>query len=258
MNELVERIRFNIESVSGRIMQAAFSANRSVQDIRVVVVTKAQPVEVVRAAMEAGAKILGENYPQEAQAKILEMGKPGGVEWHMIGHLQSRKASIIAEHFDALESLDSLRLAEKLERALLEPDRVLPVLLEFNVGGEESKSGWPAWDENRWDALLPEIEQVLALPHLSVRGLMTMPPLFEDREESRPYFIRLRALRDFFAKRYGEEHFKELSMGTSTDFEAAVQEGATLVRIGTAIVGPRPKKGSGPVADDGLSTKVGV
>ena len=237
-------IRQNYEGVMERIQRAAQSAGRTAENVRLVVVTKAQPVEVVRAAIEAGARVLGENYPEESQPKIIELGHQGGVEWHMIGHLQSRKAGIVAEHFDMFQSLDSLRLAEKLERQLADRDRVLPVLLELNVGGEESKSGWQAADEELWEALLPEVEAVLALPHLAVRGLMTMPPLFDDPEEARPYFVRLRRLGEFLAHRFGTDHFQAYSMGTSADFEAAVQEGATLVRVGTAIVGPRPRKGA--------------
>lgn len=225
-----------------RIARAAQSAGRSPEAARLVVVTKAQPVESARAAIEAGARILGENYPEETRPKILELGRPGGIEWHMIGHVQSRKAGIVADHFDMLQSLDSLRLAEKLERQLSAAGRALPVLLEFNVGGEESKTGWNAADEASWDALLPEVEAILGLPHLAVRGLMTMPPLFENPEEARPFFTKLRRLGDFFSRRFATERFCEYSMGTSADFEAAVQEGATYVRIGTAILGPRPPR----------------
>jgi pyridoxal phosphate enzyme (YggS family) len=210
--------------------------------VRLVVVTKAQPVEVVAAAVQAGAVLLGENYPEETIPKMAALGKREGVSWHMIGHLQSRKVGIVAEHFDLMQSLDSLRLAEKLDRQLAALGRTLPVLLEFNVGGEESKFGWQAADEAGWDALLPEIEQVLALPHLRARGLMTMPPLFDDPVASRPYFIKLRKLSEWLMRRFGESTFTELSMGTSGDFEAAIEEGATYVRIGTAIVGPRPRK----------------
>jgi PLP dependent protein len=242
MDALAEQIRQNIEQVQGRIGRAAQSAGRDPQDVRLVVVTKAQPVEVARAALAAGARILGENYPEETLPKIQALGHPQGTAWHMIGHLQSRKAGLVAEHFDLLESLDSFSLAEKLERQLAQRERVLPVLLEFNVSGEESKFGWAGWDEARWDGLLPEIESLLALPHLAVRGLMTMPPLNEAAELTRPFFARLRRLAHFFARRFGPEYFRELSMGTSADYAVAVQEGATLVRIGTAIVGPRPKK----------------
>jgi pyridoxal phosphate enzyme (YggS family) len=243
MDSLAEKIRQNFQKVSENIQHAARSTQHSSKAVQLVVVTKAQPVEVIRAAVNAGARILGENYPEETLPKIQALGWPAGaVEWHMIGHLQSRKAGIVAEQFDMLQSLDSLTLAEKLEKQLAERNRVLPVLLEANVSGEESKFGWPAWEEDHWNRLLAEMEAILALPHLTVRGLMTMPPLYDDPERSRPFFVRLRRLGEFLAGRFGEERFSELSMGTSSDYQAAVQEGATLVRIGTAIVGPRPKK----------------
>jgi PLP dependent protein len=139
--------------------------------------------------------------------------------------------------------LDSARLAEKLERRLAESSRILPVLLEMNVGGEESKFGWQAQDETQWERLLPDIERIMAQPHLEVRGLMTMPPYDENPEHTRPYFARLRKMSEWLAGRYSAEQFRELSMGTSVDFEAAVQEGATFVRIGEAILGPRPMRG---------------
>jgi pyridoxal phosphate enzyme (YggS family) len=242
MEQLAENIQQNMQQVQEGIQRAAQSANRKAESVRLVVVTKAQPVEVVRMAIQAGARILGENYPEETLPKIQLLGRPDGTQWHMIGHLQSRKAGIVTANFDLLQSLDSLRLAEKLERQLAESSRVLPVLLELNVSGEESKFGWAAWEESQWNNLLPEIESIQALPHLALRGLMTMPPLYDNPEQTRPYFTRLRRLGDFLARRYGAEHFSELSMGTSVDYPAAVQEGATLVRIGTAIVGPRPKK----------------
>lgn len=238
----VADIRENIAQVTERIASAARTAGRSAQDVRLVVVTKAQPVEILRAAVEAGAKILGENYPQESQPKIEALGRMEGVEWHMIGHLQSRKAPIVAQYFDALQSLDSLSLAEKLDRRLAEVNRVLPVLLEFNVGGEESKYGWNVTDEASLEHVLPEIEAILRLPNLRVRGLMTMPPLYGDPLQTRPFFERLRLLGDSLGRRFGAEHFRELSMGTSADYEVAVQEGATLVRVGTAILGPRPPR----------------
>lgn len=242
MDALRNRIQHNLENVYERIQQAAQAVGRSKDEVQLVVVTKAQPVEVMRAAIEAGAHILGENYPEETLPKLLALGRPEGVLWHMIGHLQSRKSGIVAEHFDLLHSLDSARLAEKLERQLAERNRVMPVLLEVNVSGEESKYGWPAWDTAQWDGLLRDIESLLALPHLFLRGLMTMPPLYDDPEQTRPFFVRLRRLSEFLASRYGYEHFRDLSMGTSVDYPEAVQEGATLVRVGTAVVGPRPKK----------------
>jgi uncharacterized pyridoxal phosphate-containing UPF0001 family protein len=138
-----------------------------------------------------------------------------------------------------LHSLDSLKLAQRLDRFCAESGRSLTVLLEFNVSGEESKSGFPAWDEDCWTDLLPEIERILALPHLWPRGLMTMPPYFEDPEQSRPYFQKLRRLQAFLAQRLPQTDWSELSMGTSADFPVAVQEGATYVRVGQAILGLR-------------------
>jgi pyridoxal phosphate enzyme (YggS family) len=183
---------------------------------------------------------LGENYPEEALEKIQALGLIDAVEWHMIGHVQSRKAGLVVGNFALLHSLDSLKLARRLDRFSAEAGRSLPVLLEFNVGGEASKYGWPAWQEGRWQELLPEISEVLALPHLEVRGLMAMPPLGNDPEASRPYFSRLRRLSEFLSENFSPASWHELSMGTSADYEVAVQEGATLVRVGQAILGARP------------------
>ena len=243
MDLLVEKIRQNINSTLAAMDWAAQSAGRKAGAVRLVVVTKTHPVEVVQAAIAAGARCLGENYPEDAAPKIQTIGPMDGLEWHMIGHLQSRKSGIVAEHFHMLQSLDSLRLAERLDRQLgdMRPEKRLPVLLEFNVGGEESKQGWSAQDENTWDALRPDVEHVLQLKHLEVRGVMTMPPWFENPEESRPFFVRLRRLQAFLQNHFPQEDFRELSMGTSVDYQTAVQEGATLVRIGQAILGARPK-----------------
>ena len=171
--------------------------------------------------------------------KIQSLAQQSGVEWHMIGHVQSRKARLVAEHFALLHSLDSLKLAQRLNRFAAEQNRVLPVLLEFNVGGEETKSGWNASETPTWDLLLPEIKSVLNLTNLSVHGLMTMPPLGTDAEDSRRFFQRLRLLRDHLASAFHQADWHELSMGTSADYQVAVEEGATLVRVGTAIVGAR-------------------
>jgi pyridoxal phosphate enzyme (YggS family) len=210
-----------------------------------VVVTKSQPIEVVQAAIEAGVRILGENYPEEAVLKIQSLAEQSGVEWHMIGHVQSRKARLVADHFELLHSLDSLKLARRLDRFAAEANRVLPVLLEFNVGGEESKAGWEASQESDWEALIPDVSSLLDLPNLRVQGLMTMPPLETDPEDSRQFFQRLRQLRDRLASQFPQAAWRELSMGTSADFLVAVEEGATLVRVGTAIVGARKYRQNG-------------
>ena len=240
METLVTQIHERYQATLERIATAAQASGRDPESVRLVVVTKAQPLEVVQAAVQAGAHLLGENYPDESVSKISSFGPESGVEWHMIGHVQSRKARLVIEHFDLLQSLDSLKLAERLNRMAKEAGSVLPVMLEFNVGGEESKFGWSAKNEKDWPALYSVIESILRLENLQIRGLMTMPPLEMDPEEARIYFRTLRLLRDHLAAHYPQADWRELSMGTSVDYEVAVQEGATLVRIGTAIVGSRP------------------
>ena len=244
MDRVVAQIQSNLAEIRERMDHAADRCGRDRTEIQLVVVTKTRPVEVIRAAILAGAQLLGENYPDEAQTKILEIRKENikTVSWHMIGHVQSRKARIVAEEFDFLHSLDSLKLANKLDRVLSESGKVLPVLLEFNVGGEESKSGWDASEESRWPDLLQTLEKIRALKNLKICGLMTMPPLFGDPEAVRPYFKKLRALREYFEAQIEGLKLQDLSMGTSIDFEVAIEEGATFVRIGQAILGARPPK----------------
>jgi pyridoxal phosphate enzyme (YggS family) len=242
MSDLVQSIRDRYLRTLDRIAVAARSVNRDPDDVKLVVVTKTQPLEVVQAAVEAGVRILGENYPEEGVMKIQSMTGQIGVEWHMIGHVQSRKANLVAEYFNMVHSLDSLKLAARLDRFAGEFGRALPALLEFNVGGEQSKSGWNVMDDVMLDALMPEMETLLAFSHLQVRGLMTMPPLGEDPESARVYFRKLVRFRDTLAKHFPQADWSALSMGTSTDYEVAVQEGATMVRIGTAIIGARHYK----------------
>jgi pyridoxal phosphate enzyme (YggS family) len=239
MPDLVASIREKYLHTLDQIATAARKSGRNQDDIRLVVVTKSQPLEIVQAAIEAGAHILGENYPEEGVMKIQSLPPQTGVEWHMIGHVQSRKARLVADHFALVHSLDGLKLALRLNRFAAEANRTLPVLLEFNVGGEESKSGWDASNQATWEALLPDVNSILELPNLRVRGLMTMPPLGLDPEDSRRFFLHLRLLRDYFADQLPGGEWRELSMGTSADYPVAVEEGATLVRIGTAIVGAR-------------------
>jgi pyridoxal phosphate enzyme (YggS family) len=239
MSGSVQSIRERYLQTLDNIASAAHSAGRQPESVKLVVVTKSQSVEVTRAAIEAGATMLGENYPEEGVMKLQSLREFSAVEWHMIGHVQSRKAQLVAENFNLLHSLDSLKLAKRLDRFCSEAGRTLPTLLEFNVGGEDSKSGWLAGDETLWSTLLDEIGAVIALPNLKVRGLMTMPPLGESAEFSRPFFRKLMRLQEYLASQFSQVSFEKLSMGTSGDYEVAVQEGATLVRVGTAIVGAR-------------------
>jgi pyridoxal phosphate enzyme (YggS family) len=239
MSALVQSIREKYLSTLQKISDAARLVGRDPESIKLVVVTKKQSIEVVRAAIEAGVKILGENYPEEGVTKLQSLRGISAVEWHMIGHVQSRKAQLVAGNFNFLHSLDSLKLAQRLDRFCAEAGRSLPVLLEFNLGGEDSKSGWLASHEALWPALLTEVSAIMALPNLQVRGLMVMPPLGTAAESSRPYFQKLKRLQQYFYRQFPDADFSELSMGTSLDYEVAVQEGATLVRVGAAIVGER-------------------
>jgi len=242
MTDLVSSIRENYLFTLDQIATSARKSGRSPEDVRLVVVTKSQPLDVVQATIDAGIRILGENYPEEGVTKIQSLRYQSGVEWHMIGHVQSRKAKLVAEHFELLHSLDSLKLAQRLDRFSAESGRVLPILLEFNVGGEESKSGWDASDDSQWEIFLPAVQSIMDLPNLCVQGLMTMPPLETDPEDSRRFFQRLRLLRDRLVSAFPQADWRELSMGTSADYTIAVEEGATLVRVGTAIVGARKYK----------------
>jgi PLP dependent protein len=239
-----EVIRRNYSRVLEQIESAARSAGRDPSAIRLLVVTKGHPVEVVRQAVAAGIRLLGENYVEEAVEKIEALASAGvtGVgelEWHMIGHLQSRKARLVCEHFAYLHALDSLKLAERLDRFAAELGRKLPVLLECNVSGEQTKFGYPVWREDSWPELVGEFSRLLDMQHIQVRGLMTMAPFFDEPEPARPYFQRLRHFQAFLVKNLPQADWAELSMGMSGDFIVAVQEGATLVRVGTAIMGAR-------------------
>lgn len=233
-------IRNNLEHILERIERSAAGVGRRASDITLVVVSKGQPAEVIQQACLAGISVFGENYPEETLEKSHKLTPGSAVEWHMIGHLQSRKVRIVCSHFSMLHSLDSLKLAYKLNEELSGLNKKLPCLLEVNVSGEESKYGFSASDEGRWSDLLPEFDKVVGLPNIQVRGLMTMPPLYNDPEGVRPYFVRVRKLQDYLTHHIPQIQWEGLSMGTSGDFEVAVQEGATYVRIGTAILGQRP------------------
>jgi hypothetical protein len=237
MMPATNEIRERYLRVREQMDRAARSAGRDPAGARLIVVTKTHPVEMIQSAIEAGAQILGENYAEEAVAKIQAVSAP--VEWHMIGHVQSRKADLVAQNFHMLHALDGLKLANRLDRFMGGFERKLPILLECNVSGEASKFGYAAWDEARWPALLDEFSRIVALAHLEVRGLMTMPPYTEDPETARPHFVRLRRLQAYLAQNLPQAAWMELSMGTSADFIPAIQEGATFVRVGTAIMGAR-------------------
>ena len=233
-----ERIKSNVQNVTERIHRAAESVGRKPESVQLLIVTKLQPVEVIEEAMACGARLFGENYAEDAIPKIQSLQNEKSLEWHMIGHVQSRKAQMVCQYFDMVESIDSLKLAERIERFCAETQCKIRVLLEFNLGGEEKKSGWVVKNEDDLNDLLPEIIQITSFQHIQVEGLMTMPPLFEQPEHARPYFQQLVKMQRFLRKRLSQACWDVLSMGTSQDFEIAVQEGATIVRIGRADFGP--------------------
>jgi pyridoxal phosphate enzyme (YggS family) len=222
-------IKENLLRVKESIERAAQKAGRDQREIKLVAVSKTVEVARIKEAIEAGVSILGENYVQEAQKKIEVIGRP--VSWHFIGHLQSNKARYAVRLFDVIHSTDSLPLAEELDRRAEQSGRVIKVMIEVNLSKEATKFGT---DEARVLNLAKGIQN---LKHLSLEGLMTMPPYFDSPEMSRPYYVALRELKE----RMTQEGIpmKELSMGMSNDFEVAIEEGATYVRVGTAIFGPR-------------------
>ena len=226
----MSQIARNLEEVRKRLEAAARRAGRDPAAVRLVAVSKTVDLERIKEAWDAGQLIFGENYLQEARSKIAAL--PQAVIWHFIGHLQSNKAKAAVELFHLIHSVDRLRLARALDAAAAQRGMVQEILLQVNLAGEASKSGATL-------KAAPELFQEIArLPHLRVVGLMTMPPWFADPEAARPYFRALRELRDRLLQ-LGICPLPELSMGMSGDFEAAVEEGATLVRVGTAIFGQR-------------------
>ena len=222
----------NIASIQERISKSALRAGRDPAEIRLVAVSKTVSAESIQEAIAAGVTILGENYMQEARNKIARIEKQ--VEWHFIGHLQSNKAKYAVDLFSMIQSVDRLALAEELGQEANKRGKIVPVLIQVNISGEESKSGIDPQET------LQLLERIAALQHLAVQGLMTMPPWFEDPEDARPYFSAMRKLREKLSReKIPGVALQELSMGMSGDFEVAIEEGATLVRIGTAIFGPR-------------------
>ncbi|HPC73166.1 MAG TPA: YggS family pyridoxal phosphate-dependent enzyme [Syntrophales bacterium] len=229
----MSEIRNNIRIVRETIAEAALRTGRKASDVRLMAVTKTVDDERIMEAIDCGVDIIGENYVQEAKRKIEKMGKK--VEWHMIGYLQSNKAKYAVRIFDMIHSVDRTSLARELDRRARAADRPMKILIEVNLSGEATKSGVRREDI---PALLRELS---ALDYLSVQGLMTMAPWFDDPEDARPFFRMLRELRDEVIRaNIPHIEMKELSMGMTGDFEVAVEEGATIVRIGRKIFGERP------------------
>jgi pyridoxal phosphate enzyme (YggS family) len=232
-------LRDNLLQVQARLAAAAARAGRDPDSITLVAVSKTQPVDVLIEAYRLGIRQLGENRVEEAAAKIPAFKQAlndSAVVFHMIGHLQGRKADEAVTLFDRVHSVDSVKLARRLDRFAAAQNKTLPVTLEVNVSGEASKYGF---DQARRDELFEAAGVIATLPHLQLDGLMTMAPMVADAEETRPVFRGLRLLRDEIEACYPHIHLPQLSMGMTDDFEVAVEEGATLVRIGRAIFGER-------------------
>lgn len=228
----------NIARVQERISVAAARVRRNPGSVILMAVTKTIDSARIDEAFAAGLRVFGENRVQEFETKRPKLNDVAGAEWHLIGHLQSNKSGKAVELFHAVDSVDSLRLAERLNRAAAALDHVLPVLIEINVGGEDSKTGVPL-DSPELDSLLRGVEK---LEHIQITGLMAVPPFTPNPEAARPYFRLLRDLRDTIAERRLPRIVMDtLSMGMSHDFEVAIEEGSTCVRVGTAIFGERPK-----------------
>jgi len=223
-------IAHNLAAVKSRIAAAALRAGRDPETVQLVAVSKTVDLERIRQAVAAGQTLFGENYLQEAREKVAALGHEVG--WHLVGHLQTNKARGGVELFDLIHAVDRLKLAQALHKAATAAGKVQDVLLQVNLAGEETKSGAAPGE------VLALLKAMARLAHLRVLGLMTMPPFFADPEQVRPYFRALRELRDQAREMTGLP-LPELSMGMSGDFEVAVEEGATLVRVGTAIFGSR-------------------
>jgi pyridoxal phosphate enzyme (YggS family) len=232
---MAEQIRERLVRVREQIARAAERAGRSAEDITLIAVSKTFDSATVQQAVDAGACDLGENRVQEGITKVASI--KGDVRWHLIGHLQSNKARQAVEAFDVIHTIDSSQLAERLDRVAGELARRPEVLVQVDLAHEPTKSGA---DEGELPAI---IEALDSASHLEFRGLMTLPPFFDSPEQTRPYFRRLREILDGLNRgRAHEQRLTELSMGMSHDFEAAIEEGATMVRVGTAIFGSREKQ----------------
>ncbi len=223
-------IKNNLERTLERIDQSVLKSGRKREEIRLVAVTKRIEANKIKEAIKCGVEILGENYIQEAKDKISQI--QAGVEWHFIGHLQSRKARDAVELFDVIHSVDSFKLSKELNKRGEEKGKRVRILLQVNLSNEESKSGL------KREEVLPLVEEVSELKSLILEGFMIMPPFFADPEDVRPFFRNLSVLRDEISNKTGLP-LKELSMGMSHDFEVAIEEGSTIVRVGTAIFGSR-------------------
>jgi PLP dependent protein len=226
-------VKANIERIRSVVAGAASRAGRKASDVRLMAVTKTVDDERILEAIESGVDIIGESYVQEAKRKIEKMGRT--IEWHMIGYLQSNKAKYAVNIFDMIHSVSKMDLAVELDRRAAAASLVMKILIEVNTSGEKTKSGVP------YTEAVQLVKDISILDNLSIQGLMTMAPWFDNPEDARPYFVALRELRDtIIDENINRVEMRELSMGMSGDYEVAVEEGATIVRVGRSIFGERP------------------
>ncbi len=233
-----QQIDANLRLLKARVSEAAKRSGRGADAIELVAICKGQPASSVRAAYQAGQRDFGENRVAEAREKQAELTDLSEIRWHMVGHIQSRKAKDIAPNFFMVHSVDRVKLAQKLDYFAAESGRILPVLLECNTSGEVSKTGWSAWQKDDWPGALEDIKMIRDLKNLAVRGLMTMAPWAADPTILHSTFQGLRTFRDFLEEELLTD-LPELSMGMTDDYEIAIEEGATIIRVGRAIFGPR-------------------
>jgi len=238
LSELADLIRERAARVQEAMRQAERRAGRPAESTRLLVVTKRHSIETIQAAIDAGLSVFGENYPEEAVTKLEWFKAQPSVHWEMIGHIQSRKADLVAHGYDLIHSIDSLKLASRVDRFHQGLGGPQKVLLEINIASEENKSGFRIDSESAKSQFYEELEAIAKLGNLRISGLMGMPPLQDNPEANRAFFAALRELQECLNIRY-DWNFNELSMGTSVDFEVAIEEGASVIRVGEAILGKR-------------------
>ncbi len=233
-----EEIEKRYQDVAEKIQEAALKVGKHPKDINLVVVTKQKSAVVDKYLAELGLLDVGESYLKEAEFKI-EILKEYPIRWHMIGNIQRGKEREVAHYFDMVHSVDNYEVAERLNQSCKENGKIMPIFLECNVSGESTKVGWNVVNDKEWPIFVENVKQVLGLDHLKLLGLMTMAPYSTEPEDARPFFRKLKSLLNYINQKFPQQEINELSMGMSGDFQVAIEEGATYLRIGSAIVGKR-------------------
>ncbi|TAL69558.1 MAG: YggS family pyridoxal phosphate-dependent enzyme [Bacteroidetes bacterium] len=234
MNLTSDEIKINFEQIQRRVFEAATGCGRNPEEITIVAVSKTHPLELIKAGMDAGIKVFGENYAQELKEKNDALGiESKNIHWHFIGHLQTNKVKLIAPYVSIIHSVDSLHLAEEISRQAQKYNRTIEILLQVNTSGEESKSGCDP------DDIYTFAKEAIQIPNLNITGLMTIGSFTDNIIQIRKEFRMLRAIRDELNNNYGIHQLRNLSMGMTGDFETAIEEGSTFIRVGTAIFGQR-------------------